>query len=334
MKCIKNLMFLSLALLLLPIVAFAQETSVAQDNLPLWINEAKIDGTTIYPFDWTKLNLERGSEIELKFYLESMDDVQDVEIDAFISGYEYNHDERIAGHISLFDMDANTIYVKKMKITLPEDLNVNEYKLRVVISDRYRFEQIYSYNLDIDSPRHELKLKDVLLNPNKDVMAGAGFVAKVRLENSGQRDEKDIKVTVGLPELSIQSSEYVDKIKADDEKDSEEIFIRLPRCAVAGEYVVAVEVIYNKGHSKIAGFTKLNVLENPQCNIAKDEESQQIQIIVPQEPKEPLASEAQEAPVKTSKSMRTILEISLIVLVALLIIVGFAIGVSKWRKEE
>jgi len=332
MKYIKTCLFLTLALLLIPIAAFAQE----QEHLPIWISESKIDGTTIYPYEWNKINIERGSEIELKLYLNANEDVKDIEIDAFISGYEYNDKEKIAGHISLFDMDANTIYVKRMKLTLPGDLDIDAYKLRVVISDRYNYEQIYSYNLNIDAPRHELKLKDVLLNPNYDIQAGAGFVTKVRLENVGQKEEKDIKVTVGLPELNIKASEYVDKIKIDDEEESEEIFIRLPKCAQAGEYVVAIEVQYNRDHSKLAGFTKINVLENPKCVEEEKKEEEQIQIIVPQEPQEPQepTQEETKTPVKTSKSMKTILEIALIILVALLIIVGFAIGFSRWRQEE
>ena len=125
MKSIKNLIFLSLAILLMPIAAFAQETSVvSQGNLPIFLNEVKIDGTTVHPFGWTKLNVERNSEIEIKFYLEAYEDVEDIEINAFISGYEYNNKERIAGHISMFDMDANTMYVKKMKIKIPSDLSL------------------------------------------------------------------------------------------------------------------------------------------------------------------------------------------------------------------
>lgn len=335
MKHIKTCLFLTLALLLIPTAAFAQESITPKivKPLPVWIEEAKIDGTTIHPYEWNRLNLERGTEFELKLYLNANADAEDIEIDASFSGYEY---DKVSAHIGSFDVEEGVTYVKKMKITLPEDMDLDEYTLRVIVSDRNNYEQIYNYNLKIDAPRHELKLRDVLLNPNNNVMAGAGFVAKVRLENTGQKTEEDIKVTVGLPELGVKASEYIDKIKTGDEKDSEEIFIRLPKCAEPGEYVVAIEAIYNNGHNKIAGFTKMTVLENEKCKKAEEEQEQKIQIIVPQEPQKPAQETKEETttPIKTTKNLRTILEIALIVLVALLIIIGFAIGFSKWRQEE
>ncbi len=335
MKNIKNLMFLSLALLLIVPMAFAQE------NLPVYIDEAKIDGITIYPYElkhesnkvWNQLSIERGTEFELKLYIESNADVKDVEIDAFISGYEYNNKEKIAGHIEIFDAEEDVTYVKKMKIKLPEDLDLDKYSLRVFITDRNNYEQIYTYNINVDAPRHELKLKDVILNPNYDILAGAGFVTKVRLENVGQKDENDIKVIVSIPEHSVKASEYIDEIEADDTKESEEIFIRLPKCAKEGETVVAIEVLYNNEHDKITAFTKINVKENPKC---EKEEDKQIQIIIPQEQQEgaTVTGETEEAPAASKKSLRTVLEVALIILVALLIIVGFAIGFSRWRQEE
>ncbi len=332
MKNIKNLMFLSLALLLILPMAFAQET------LPVYIDEAKIDGTTIYPNAWNTLSIERGSEFELKLYLASYEDVDDVEVDAFISGYEYNNKDKIAGHVGPFDLDEDITYTKKINLKLPEDLDLDEYSLRVFITDRYNGERIYTYNINVDAPRHELKLKDVMLNPNYEVQAGAGFVTKVRLENIGQKDEDSVKIVVGIPELNIKASEYIDEIESDEEEESEEIFIRLPKCAQSGEHVVSIEVFYNNGNNKITAFTKLNVGENPRC--AKEEDkAQQIQVIVPQEQAgEGVAVVTEEtteqAPVTSKKSFKTVLEIALIILVALLIIVGFAIGFSRWRQEE
>lgn len=335
MKYIKSYLFLTLALLLIPIAAFAQNSAdLAPQHLPVWIEETKIDGSTVYPYEWNKLNIERNNEFELKLYLTATADAENIEIDASFSGYEY---DKISAHISSFDVEQDTMYVKKMKIMLPEDMDVDEYNLRVIVSDRNNYEQVYNYNLKIDAPRHELKLKDVMLNPNKDILAGAGFVTKIRLENVGQKDEKDIKVTIGLPELGVQTSEYVDKLESGDEKDTEEIFIRLPKCTEAGEYVVAIEALYNNQHDKLAAFTKLTVLENPNCK--KAEEKQQVQVIVQQEPEQGNTATQVTQPTETTKttsnkSMRTVLEVALIVLVALLIIVGFAIGFSKWRQDE
>lgn len=329
MRNIKSYLLLTLALLMIPIAVMAQE------HLPVWIEEAKIDGITIDVEGDNSLNMERGSELELKLYLLADEDVEDIEIDASFSGYEY---EKISAHLSSFDVEADTLYTKKLKLQLPEDMDKDEYLLRVIISDRYNYEQVYSYNIKIDSQRHELKLQDLILNPNNNVMAGTGFIAKVRLENLGQRDEEDIKVTIGLPELDIRASEYIDEIEEEDEKESEEIFIRLPKCAEPGEYIVAVEALYNNDHDKVSGFTKINVLENPACKKAEEtKQEKQIQIVIPEntEKEQQMPPVEEKQPAKSNASnMRTVLEIALIVLVALLIIIGFAIGFSKWKQDE
>ncbi len=92
MKHIKSYLFLTLALLLIPIAAFAQNSEsvfTSSEHLPVWIEETKIDGSTVYPYEWNKLNIERNNEFELKLYITASADAEDIEIDASFSGHEY-----------------------------------------------------------------------------------------------------------------------------------------------------------------------------------------------------------------------------------------------------
>ena len=332
MNYIKTLMILGIVFMLLPIATLAQENT--DGTLPVSINQVKVDGTEISNSEWNKLSIERDSEFEVKITLEAFEDHDDLEIMVWINGYEYNHQDRVSDETGLFDVEEGNIYIKKLTLNLPENLDVDDYKLRIIISDRNSYEQVYNYNLQIDAPRHELKIRDLMLNPNYNIKSGTGFVSKVRIENKGQKTEEDIKVTIGIPELNLLATEYIDSIKSEDTKEIEEIFLRLPQCVKAGEYIVVAEVLYDDGHETITAFTKINVLENAACN----KEEKQVEIVVPEETQEK-QEQIQQPAVKEEKqgkstSLRAVLEVSLIVLIALLIVVGLIIGISKWRQDE
>ena len=331
MNYIKTLMILGIVFMLLPIATLAQENT--DGTLPISIDKVEIDGTELSKdSEWNILSIERDAEFEVRITLEAFEDHDDMEIMAYISGYEYNHRDRVSDETGLFDVEEGNIYRKTLTLNLPENLDVDNYKLRLIISDRDSYEQVYNYNLKIDAPRHQLKIRDLMLNPNYNIKSGSGFISKVRIENKGQKTEEDIKVTIGIPELNLLATSYIDKIKPEDTKEIEEIFLRLPQCVKAGEYIVVAEVLYDNEHEKITAFTKINILENPACI---KEEKKSIEIVVAEE-KQP--EEKQIEPVvkqvKSGMNLRPILEISLIVLIALLIVVGLIIGISRWRQDE
>lgn len=305
----------------------------AQHWVGVGVTEAQIDDVVITPYAWNRLSLERDSEFELELHLESYRAAEDVEIQAFITGYEYNDVESIRAQIGPFDFDENVTYVKRLDLTLPEDLEEDDYKLRVFISDRDGFETSLEYDLKVDVPRHKLQIEDVLLTPGSSVKAGSSLLASVRVENQGEKDEEDVKVIMSIPELNVQASEYIEEIDSgDEEKETEELYLRLPRCAEAKEYKLQIDVIYNNGHDRTSAISKLNVLENEACApvdntvVVVDQEAQTVQ--------EPQEQETVE-PKKTGKSnLRTALEVILIVLIGLLILVGLVIGFSRMRSEE
>jgi len=238
MKVIK----LGLTLVLVMILA-----AISASALPINVDKVDVDGSTLQPNEQTKLNIERGDEVTLDVYFTATQDIPNMELFAFVSGFEYNDVTPTSDQVGPFDAEANVIYHKKLKIQFSDEFEKDNYKLRLVFSDRNGDEQLLNYNLKIDVPRHQLDIQDVILNPELSVKAGSALLAQVRLENKGEKEEQDIKVTVAMPELGISASDYVDEIEdTDDSEETEELYLRIPACAKPGIYNVEVTVDYGK----------------------------------------------------------------------------------------
>ena len=85
------------------------------EDLIKWI---KIDGEQFE--DGEKLAIERGDDLTIKIKLVAEDDIEDIEIEAYISGYEYSDYNRISDTTSTFDLDANETIYKTLEITIPD----------------------------------------------------------------------------------------------------------------------------------------------------------------------------------------------------------------------
>ncbi len=292
--------------------------------IPVVINEVQVDGTELASNAANRLDIERGDEVQIRVELESTSDLDDVEILAIMTGYEYNDivTERLSANVGPFDMNENVTYVKKLSLSLPTDVDVDEYKLRIIVSDRDGDELVENYNLLIDAPRHDLVFRDVIFTPNGRVTAGAAMLTTVRLENNGQRDEDDVKVTVSVPELGVSASDFIDSVDADEQEETEEMYFRLPECAEPGVYDVKVDAWYNDGRRHMSKTESITVLENSRCKPVE-----------PAAPAAPVVTEpaapAAPAAVATSSTVRKLLETVLLVLLALLIVVGLIVGFSK-----
>ena len=304
-------------LLVLMLATFASAQVV-----PVTIVEAEIENTDILPSGVNQLDLERNDDFELRLELFTPVDADDVEIRAFISGYEYNDINPISKRIGPFDLDANVTYVRKLTLSLPDDIDLDDYKLRVEISDRNSDARTTTYNLQINTPRHDMQIEDVILSPGNTVEAGKALLATVRVENKGQKDEDDVKVTVSIPALGLSATDYIDEVEEDEEEETEELFIRLPKCAEAGQYEMLIEVKYNEGHDSVSGTGTVTVLENADCA----PEPAPVVVVEPEMPAEPVEEAGKS-------KVRGALEIILLILVALLVVVGLIIGFTRMREE-
>ncbi len=233
--------------------------------LPISFHSVEVDGTDLSPEDTTRLDLERGQEIDIRMELESCGvDVEDVEITAFISGYEYNDIERMSDSTHIFDMEADVKYVKTLTLTLPSKVEEDDYLLRIIATDRYGEATTMNFKLKIDVARHSLQITDVVFNPEDNVIAGRALLSTVRIKNVGERDEESVKVRVSIPALGVSASDYVDTIESDDSTTSEELYLRIPADAKPGEYTAEVTVSFDEGYDSITTKRVIRVIE-PVC---------------------------------------------------------------------
>jgi len=305
----------AIALLVLMVVGASAAT------IPATIKSVKINDITVTPTSVNALNLKRGEIFDLQVVFNSPQDLANVELEASIAGYEFNSnkDEQLTARASIEDLSANVDYTKNFKLQLPEDLESDSYLLTLRLMDRNDDTLTQAYKLQISSQRKDMQIKDVSFQPNTQAQAGTAVFAKIRLENKGQLDEKDVKVELQFPELGLSDSAWIDMIRKDTQKDSEELYVKLPRCAEPGVYQANVAVTYNKGRSTVTSTGAYHITENADCKPAST-----VQVVV--EPAEP----AQDS-IDFRTIARRALESVLLILVVLLVVIGLILGVTRIR---
>ena len=140
-----------------------------------------------------------------------------------MSGFEYSDIAPLSASTMVFDAEENVTYVRRVRLRTSDEVQEDAYKLRVIVSDRNSDAMTKNYNLKIDVPRNGLKVSDVTFFPDGSVEAGKGLLATVRVENKGERDQNDVRVQISIPELGVSGVDYIDEIKSDREKGTEEI---------------------------------------------------------------------------------------------------------------
>ncbi|MBI4016531.1 MAG: hypothetical protein HY363_02450 [Candidatus Aenigmarchaeota archaeon] len=254
-------------LTLIALIIIALVGSVFAAQIPVTIERVELDDTGLSVNSVTRLDVERGKQVDVEVRLSSAQTLRNVEVEAAIKGFEFNEFERIDDVSSPFDMDANVSYVKRLQLTVPDEVDEDNYQLRISVADRDNGLLSQDFGLKIDVPRHSLQVEDVLFSPGESIKAGSSLLTSVRLENKGEKDEEDVKVTVSIPELGISASDFIDEIEnEDDEEETEELFLRLPRCAKPGTYAAKIDVEFDEGHRKLSTTRPVTVLENEQCS--------------------------------------------------------------------
>ncbi len=234
--------------------------------LPLTVDNVEIDDTDILPNQTNRLDVERGDVYDVEVKITALADVDDVELEAFISGYEYNDIERVSDTTHTFDADAGVTYVKKLKVTIPDDVEEDDYKLRVIISDRNSDPIVMQYNLKLDVPRHAVRIDDIVISPSK-VEAGKAILATVRVENKGEKRQDDVRVTISIPELGVSGIDYIEQIDEEDEEETEEIFVKVPSNAKSGRYLVKVDVQFDELHRTLSESREIEIVGSAQDDV-------------------------------------------------------------------
>jgi len=251
---------LSLVLISVLFASFASAT--------ITITEVELDDDTLSNTSSNFVRgVEKGDEFEVKVHLISDLNITDVQVEAEIRGYDHN--DRMEDVSDVFDMKAGTTYTKKLTLQLRERMDQDRYKLRIQVEDRSSQTYGETYELEVDAPRHLLYIKDVVFSPENEVKAGRALLTTIRIANRGERDEEGVRIKVSIPELGLSASDYIDELEKegddDDEATSEELYMRIPNCAKAGEYDVKVETVYDDGDEKVTKDYKIMVVESDVC---------------------------------------------------------------------
>ena len=189
-------------------------------------------------------------------------DAKGIEVVARLSGYEYSDYENLEDSTALFDVKVGTKKTVHLQLTVPNKLENGKNTLRVFVMDRNSKEISETFELNVESARHSVKIADVSFSPSLTVKAGRSLLATVLVENVGENKEEDVKVTVAVPELGLTASEYVDEVEADDHEAVDEMFLQVPSDAKPGEYTVKVTAQYDDLRETVSETYTLKVVES------------------------------------------------------------------------
>lgn len=217
--------------------------------------------------------IERGETLPLKVQFVADDSTgagEDLQVEVEIKGDL--HGDVIASGTDVFDVKEGGRYTKKLNLQLTKRMEPGVYDVKVRIDGRTRDISITKYySINVDTAEHLVDIKDVLLSPAGIVKAGRSLIATVRVENNGARDEEGVKVQVSIPELGLTTANYIDVLEAEGDDDSqttsEELFMRIPDCAEAGEYDVNVVVTYDDGDEKTSTTKSIMVIPGDTCEL-------------------------------------------------------------------
>ncbi len=256
------------AILMIAIFALAAVASASTECTDdICITDVELDDDTLSEVSSNQVrSLEKGDEFEVKVHLFTNVNVTNFEIEAEIKGEEHGS---IGDATEVFDLKAGRSYIKKLTLVLDEDMDPDEYFLRVRAEGRTSDTVQKNYDLEVESARHKVKIDDIIFSPENRVMAGRALLTSVRVENIGQKDEDGVKIKVSIPELGISASDFIEELDAeggdDDEQTSEELYMRIPDCAEAGLYTVNVEVTFDDGDETISKTASIEVVDGDQC---------------------------------------------------------------------
>ena len=196
-------------------------------------------------------------------------DSNDTELAVYMSGYEYNDVERVSDIVGPFTVANGATYIKTLTIKLPDKLEQGNYRLRVMATDKNSDavigDSMKDYQFKIDTSRHGLQIKDVVFSPETKVKSGNSLLTTVRIKNVGQKNEEGVRVMISIPELDVSASDYIDNIKAEDSVTSEELYLRIPKCAKPGEYDAKVTLKFNEGSDIASKDVKITVIAGDAC---------------------------------------------------------------------
>lgn len=288
MRKLLSIMALFVISLLVMPLALAQTSTVGgltADDITVEVNDEE------WNVGDSRLTVEEGERLEIDVELDipevfvdldvdGVDDTDDgaygIEVVARLSGYEYSDRFELEDSTALFDVREGTRKTVHLELNVPNDLHNDLNTLRVFVLDRNGDQSCVTcvdltqtFELNVESPRHSIDIVDVDFSPSNTRKAGQSLLASVVLENFGDRNEDDVKVTIEIPELGVKATEFVGEIDADDQADVEQMWLPIPASAAEGDYVVEVTAEYDR-YDTVTKTFNIHVLANEMFQPAGD----------------------------------------------------------------
>ena len=206
---------------------------------------ASFDFVKINGDEWTgeTQNFDREEVVDIRVSVKANKDLYDTRVEARLDGFEYGI---ISDASDIEDLKNGEVKRYNLKLNLPNELDLGEYTLTILLLDKEGIVEQLRVPVVVDAERHLLQVKHISFSPGDRVRAGNALLATVNMENDGEDDE-EVVVTVSIPDLGVSAQDFIDEIEADETTTSEELYLRIPRCAEPGQYEVIVSVEYNEG---------------------------------------------------------------------------------------
>ena|SRR3989344_44774 len=236
----------------------AQAAPVPVTISQVWFNDREITAGEI------RGDVLRGDSLEVEVKLLATADSDNVRVAVDMQGDDRaDIDERTEA----FSVEAGKVYFKKVSLSLPDNLDLRagaEYVIHIEVSNRNDDRVTKEFVLKVDTPRHAVVVEDVIFNPGLTVEAGRSLLASVRVENNGEKDEQDVKVTLTLEGVG-SDADYIDEIESDEEKQSEQLYVPIPVCTEAGDYKATITVDYDENTRLATESFDVTVLGSERC---------------------------------------------------------------------
>ncbi|HII15514.1 MAG TPA: hypothetical protein HA362_04340 [Nanoarchaeota archaeon] len=244
-------------ILVLPIVFFIMLNAVFAADYS--IDKVKINGMEAGS---EQIALQIGSTVQVDVVVEGLGAKKDVKAKAWIGGYEY---EDIIAETELFEVRSGITYRKELSLELPRDMEVTEnhtYALHVEVRDRNNYIE-RTFTVFLEPKRHDVNIQDVIVRPSTMTEAGKTIGVQARIENFGEKTEKNIKVEVFLPQFGASSSTYIDSLDPYEGEDTTEstsfMMLTIPSDLPTGDYQLKVKATYASGHSEVTATRNIYV---------------------------------------------------------------------------
>lgn len=271
-------------LMIVALMAIGAVSAQSLDILYVKINGEEFDISVVGAHD-NNLQVERGEDLKIKVRVKATADVENVQIEADIYGYKYSHkeEELVSATTKPFDMSTGDVDNVNLNLQVPlkMDKKYTLLRIRVGTEDGESFEQVYQLHVIGVDESNAVIVKDYSFSPSSTINAGRAFTAMVRVQNIGDDDLDDVKVTVAIPELNVRDSEYLDELDADEKETLEEFLLRIPDCAEPGVYDVEISVEFDEYESTTETAT-ITVLSGDTCTVKSKIDSGKAVVMVPE----------------------------------------------------